>query len=296
MATFSRIVWVLALTVLAQVQGSARQDVNLWNMIESLVEQGTPHGNPQLVEYLQSLTAEEMLTAARQGCDAGVNKPKLTLEWERAAAAGSNALLCLEYYFDKSDTIDADAIRLLDIARDTQESPWLRRAIIVRMAGGSEGSRFANKFHPYVAAHVPEVDAILSKIIAGKRENALLRREAMDALGSVLRNQVRVVWNSDPDVRQAIMEKRKHTNKVVRVSELIRSGEVTLTENTIKTLKPIEERLRAYVKLLGAILADTDNEPEDLRKHATRKLETYLSSALTGIDDDVEKALQEPTG
>ena len=101
------------------------------------------------------------------------------------------------------------------------------------------------------------------------------------------------IIDSDENVRAVLNEKRKHSDHVVFPSELVRSGEAALTEETLKALEPIEARIRAYIKLLGTILADEENEPEDLRKQARRRLEGYRDSALSGIDDEVEKALRQ---
>ena len=64
--------------------------------------------------------------------------------------------------------------------------------------------------------------------------------------------------------------------------ELVRSGEVTLTEETMNALALVEGRTVAYVKLLSAILADKRNEPVDLWMQAKRTLEGYRSRRSPG--------------
>ena len=144
-------------------------------------------------------------------------------------------------------------------------------------------------------ANEAKVTGLLTGLLKERAEDLLVRNEAMKCLAVRLGRQVRMICRSDPNVREVLKEKRKHTDKVIGVSELVRSGEVTLTEETMKALKPIEARTLAYVRLLGAILGDEHNEPEELRKEARRRLEGYRNSALTGIADEVKKALQ-PAG
>ena len=64
-----------------------------------------------------------------------------------------------------------------------------------------------------------------------------------------------------------------------------------MTQETVQALKPLEEQTISFVKLLGAILADEENETAEFRNQVRRRLEGYRKSALTGIDEEVEKAL-----
>ena len=295
MSTLLRLSCVVVLAGSIQVGASPSETPDYWSHIQSLAEPDTPEQNLELIHYVKSLTPDELLTAARQGCVAGRNKPSLTLEWERAAAAQSNALLCFEFYFSAlvddeggGNLLNVMTPKLINMCGDQGEALCLRCAIVARIAS-SPNTTFTSKLRAYVDAHLDEVDAILNKILGDPRQNALLRQEAMHALSSLLGRQVGAVCRLDPNVR----EMRKHTNKALNVGELVRSGELALSEDTIKALKPIAARIRANVKLLGAILADKDKEPESLRKHARRKLEAYHRSALTQLDDEIAQALQE---
>jgi hypothetical protein len=151
---------------------------------------------------------------------------------------------------------------------------------------------FDGEFQTYVSNNEPQVTEVLTIIVKGRDNEALLRREAMQCLGVRLGRQVSEIIRSDPNMRETLEQKRKHTNKVIRTTELVRSGEVRLAASTLKALEPLEVRTIAYVKLLGGILVDEENEPEELRKEARRRLEGYRQSALTGLDQEVEKALQ----
>jgi predicted transcriptional regulator len=136
---------------------------------------------------------------------------------------------------------------------------------------------------------------MLNRIVKDRTESAVFRGDAIDALAWALGEELSAICKSDANVREAIREEEKQTDNVVNVSQLVRSGEVNLTDDTIKAWKPTEARIRAYIELLGTILADEENEPEELRKEARRRLEGYRKSALTGIDDDVDEALRQGT-
>lgn len=297
MDTFMVFALVLGVSGFGTGQEEFHSGPDFWRSIQSLAQSDTPEQNRELLNYVKSLTPKELMVAARQGCIAGENKPKLTLDWERKAAAESNALLCLEAYFgilcqdeERKQDCEEMATQVMKLLPDRDELICLRRAIVKRISY-SENTRFQLAMMHYAARHPREVDGILGPIIKNRHEESDLRREAMSALSRGIHKQARAICRSDPNVRGAIEEKRKHTNKLVRVSELIRAGEVTLTEETLKALEPIAARIFANVKLLGALIADEANEPADLRKQAKRTLEGYLRSPLTQVDDDIEKAL-----
>lgn len=301
MNTLVTLSWVLMIPGWADMQGHPPTDnLEHWNRFRLLAapSEDTRELHQKLVNYVKSLTPEELLTTAREGCVAGTNKPGLRLDWERQAAAESNALLCLEIYYDINGPGEDGRRRLntltdalIAIAGDKEESVCLRRAIMVRMFDTPK-SWFQHMLHTYVDAHRLEVRTMLEKTLTDQGENVALRKQAAENLTRQLAKESSKIINADPNVREALEEKRRHTNHVLCPSELVRSGEVTLTEETMKALAPVEARTIAYVKLLGAIVADERNEPEDLRKNAKRRLEGYRKSALTGIDVEVEKALR----
>ena len=77
------------------------------------------------------------------------------------------------------------------------------------------------------------------------------------------------------------------------VGKLVRAGEVPLSEDTLKALQPLEARTVAYIRLVSAIVARGQNQREGFKSRVRRRLELYRESPLTGIDDEVEKALKQ---
>ena len=288
MPLFLRVACLVVLTGFAQANESPEARPEPWGRICSFLEEDTGDVNPEFVEYLKSLTAEQMVLAARQACDEVARRSAEIKDMPPSCAAEIHVMACLHYYFARTDRDEGGTI-LLRVVSDRGELPFLRRALISRMHERDEP--FDAEFQTYVSNNEAKVTAVLTNILKGRDDDPLVRREAMQCVGLRLGRQVSEIIRSDPHMRETLKEKRKCTSRVIRATELVRSGEVSLTKETLRALEPVEARTIAYVKLLGAVVADEQNEPEELRKQARRRLEGYRKSALTGIADNVEKAL-----
>lgn len=293
-----KLLWLMP-TVLAQ--GAPNESLEAWQHFRALAAplpgSRTPEVEQQLRDYLMSISLEDLLTTARQGCVAGANKPKLTLDWERDAAAQSNALLCLESYFEirfRGDSWRKDcqeiAGRLMEVAADSRELSCLRRAILARLSY-SENTRFQVALVDYPAAHASEVDRFLGMIIDDHLEEADMRKEAISAMRRDIHRQLRRTYESDRSLQEAVRQARKQTNARVNAGELLRSGNATLTDDTRKALEPIVERMRRNIVSLTRILAD-GNAPSTLRQAAMRTLKSYRQSAITELDEQIDAVLE----
>lgn len=298
MTAFPRLVCTFLIVGCGGLQASAKTGEATWRQIKTLAEKGTAHGNPDLLAYMNSLTPEDVIVAARVGCAEGARNTRLTLQSERRVAGQSNALMCFEFYFEavrgddnRNDNLNTVIEKLVDMLDDKVESSCLRGAVLVRLST-SRNTLFADSLHKYVHAKLAHVTIVLNSIVKDRTGSALFRCDAIRALVWALGEEVSAIYRSDPNVREILKEKGKDTNNVVDVSGLVRCGEVSLTEETLRALNPFKEQIRQLVEILGTILADEKNEPGDLRKQARRTLEGYRKSALAGIDDEVEKALQ----
>ena len=261
---------------------------DLWQRIRSLREPDTPEQNLKLDNYLKSLTAEEMLIAARQACDEVTNRPPEITVIPLAAAGELHVGLCLQYYFDKI-ALDPGAQELLAVVRDKEDCAVLRAGIIRRM-GDSPETQSEQMLQRYMETHRPELDTILTNILRDRNDDPIVRAEVIDTLTWLLAEQARKITLSDAN-RRALWEQ---THKAVLLGELMRSGELTLTEETLKALEPVEARALTYVKLFGAILAKEKNEPEQLRERARRALERqYKRLPFPELDKEIDNALQQ---
>lgn len=272
---------------IAETTGSQPKTPDLWQRIRLLREPDTPEQNLKLENYLKSLTAEEMLLAARQACEEVANRPKEITVIPVAAAGELHVGLCLRYYFDKI-ALDPGAHELLAVVRNKDDCAVLRAGIIRRM-GDSPETRSEEMLQRYMEVHRPELDAILTRILGDRNDDPIVRAEVIDTLTWLLTEQTRKITLADAN-RHAIWEQ---THEVVPVGELMRSGELTLTEETLKALEPVEAQGRTYVKLFAAILADEKNEPQGLRERARRTLEReYKRLPFPELDEEIDKALQ----
>lgn len=289
MSNLAGLTWLLVLLTSEPRAGAEVARAEPWGRVLSLMEQGTPDGNAERVGFLKSLGRDEMLLCARQACAEVTSLAGEMRDMPPADVAEIYVLTCLHYYFEKVDR-DEGANILLGIVSDRAESGFLRRALISRMWNRDEP--FDGEFQAYLKTEEPRLTGLLTGIVNDRKEQLFIRMAAMDCLGVRLGRQVNRIIRSDPHVRDVVKEKRKHSDHVVSTNVLVRSGEVSLAEETVRALKPIEARMRAYIEVLGAILGDEANEPEDLRKHARHRLEGCRRSAITALDNEVDRTLQ----
>lgn len=299
MVGFVKIGCVILLIGSAQYSGDAQDGAAICRKIQSFVHDTHSRKDPRLVEYLKSLSPQGALAAARYACAETSNNPEfqeLPAE-NRSIGAAKAALLCLSYFFHNCESIETGGDLLVEMVADKREHPSLRLAIVASMTGGTSRRypAFIESLGAFVEAHEKDVNSILTKVAMDKQENVFLRSEAIQIISGRLRKKGRSICLSDPNVQKTINAQQKQTDGVVSVEQLVRSGEVTLVEETVKALKPVVEGVRANVKLLAVIIAD-ENEPAHLRKQTKRTLEAYRRSTLTQVDDEIDKALAMPGG
>ena len=282
----SAVMHIVPMFWLATSGDSAPEDAEPWATIRSFDDRAG--GNPERQAYLESLTPEEMLRGARQACrriEAHVSAGR-HFDIPPEAGAVLAVALCLTYYIDKAG-LETGGRTLMKVVADPDESSYLRRAIIAYMDIPS--TRFQYMFQKYVDTHRTEIDTVLEGILRNERNDPLVEEQAVYSLGRSLGRQVDKIAEFDPSV----LAIRKQTGRPVMVGKLVRSGEVTLSEDTLKALEPLEARTVAYIKLISAIVARGQNQREGFESRVRRRLELYRESPLTGIDDEVEKALKQ---
>ena len=280
-----RLICLMLLAWVPCAQKTGREDPGLFSRIRLLLKDNSAQENAQLEEFLKSLTPAQMLSAARQACAEAESAEGEFSDAMRAGSATMSVGLCLHFYLDGFDDPAEGVKTVLGVVADAEE-PWLLRQAIVDLLQSGPDDEFTDGLETYANAHVPEIDKLLSGILQDRQENAMLRAQAMDALLSVA--GISAVCAKDANV----IAMRERTHRVLSPGELVRSGELTLTDQTLSDLKPIEERIRANVKLLERILADPENEPELVRQAARRVLKAYRRSVLISLDDEIDKALQ----
>ena len=286
-----RLTYVVVLMASIQVDERPRPNREIWTRIRSFGEENPSKRNPEMVRYLQSLTPEEMLGAARAACQEGAGDGSLPSDELRLNVAVSNALVCLEYCFDNANA-DQVARMLLERASDPREHPWLRYAIVGCTHGFSR-HRFGTRLSAYTLTHGSEVQALLNRMLKAGEEDRYLRAATVTSLAAVLREQFWVTCQSDANVRRALQENPPEGNEFLQVMRLVKSGDVDLDEGTWETLKPVLAKIDDSITLLGLIAADRENEPEAVREEAKRGLKGYKMLRCRGLDHKIDKALEE---
>ena len=285
MIALSMVMHIVPIFWLATSGDSPPEDAEPWATIRSF---GDPAGgSPEREAYLESLTPEEMLRGARQACERIEAHVSAGRHFDAPPEAGASlsVALCLTYYIDKAG-LDTGGKTLMKVVAEPGESPYLRSAIIARI--DIPVTRFHYMFQKYVDTHRSEIDTVFEGILGNECNDPLVQEGVVRALGGSLRRQVDNIAESDPSV----LAIRKQTGRPVIVGKLVRSGEVTLSDDTLKALEPLQARSVAYIKLISAIVAKGENQREGFESEVRRRLELYRESPLTGIDQEVEKALK----
>jgi len=285
MSVYSRVLCVIFLTACVRAGEPSPSVAEPWASILEFMKNDDGQANAALTEHLKSLSGPEMLLAARQACGSVAPPSREMRDMPPEAVAEFYVMTCLKYYFDKTGRDEGGAI-LLRIIADPEEPPLLRRTLISRMH--ERDVPFDGEFQDYVAANEKEASDLLMTLVKERAEDPSVRKQAMRCLASRLAREVRRIIRSDPNAQAAL----ERTHSFSEVAEMIRSGELTLTDETQKAMEPLQTRTRTFVQALGAILADA-REGEEIRADVRRRVEGYQTSSVAGIPAEAKKALKD---
>jgi len=242
--------------------------------IQSFTNETHSRSDPRLVEYLKSLTPQESLSAARYACAEADRNPEFQElpAQKRSVGTAQAALLCLSYFFERCDSVEAGGDMLRSVAADRSEHPGLRRAIIASMDAGIGGKfpHFLENINSYATAHEAKVAELLDRITKDKDDDLFVRSEAIRTYATRLRNKGRSICMSDPSA----IALSGGSKTPLRLGDLVRSGELRLSEETWHALTPIDERAVAHASDLAKIALDPE-EPADLRQQVRQTVEQY---------------------
>jgi hypothetical protein len=302
MAMLMRILCVLLVLLgVSEAQEKQRTGAEIWSQFETYmlapIPEQTSEWKQEANNFVISLTLDELLETARAACEDLLSRPGTKSDEERELAGYVVTTEILGTYLvvvvvhgdsDKITRLPTLATKLVEVIGNKQEPLGFRHAAISWLRKYTDRNRAA-----HVEVKLPPLEKVLVNIMVNQAEKIVLREEAVDALAMLLYRELDRIREADPNVRKAIEERRKHSHNVICIGELIRAGEATLTEDSIKALKPIEARIIANVKHLSRILADKENEPTRLRRIVRNKLEMVRRLAIAGLDDEIERALQQ---
>jgi len=305
MKVFLRMTCVLVMaTSFVQAQEKQRTASDVWIELRLQLEkpqsEKTAEWRQQATSFIISLTTDEILGAARAACEEATTSPRLKTVSEQELGAYTIASMLLGRYSstiivhvdkDKIGSLKAFAGKLVRVVSDKQEPIGLRLAAVNWLQDKVYSHR-RGQATEFPETIISDLAGVLDSVLKSQVEHSSLREQAVDALRYTLQEELYKIRQADPNVRRVLEEKRRHTKNVIRIDDLIRSGEVTFTEDTAKKLKSIEARILANTKLLATILADKENEPERLRRMVKHRLEMDRRLAIPGLQEEIDKALK----
>lgn len=296
---------LVAILVLGSFSIQASEENNYVSKILELYKKGTAHGNPELIEYLKSLTKEQLLTALRQYGKVVEATAPTERAWAPVISFG-----ILTYY--------AEPLKRSDLS--DKEFEEMRRGEQVDLEAGLIPARFTNKsFEKVIAGIVDHTEGtyfrytlidvlktkdfypILSKTqkerflntclaVSTDRESpAMVRKGCFEALSQIFQREYsRIIYVDDvvKELRRTGPEERLRNR-----NSLVNSGEVKLTANTMEQLAPWRQRIQGLRKKLADLLED-EREPKSLKKEAKRHL--HWLDRLPLINNTKETAPKPP--
>ena len=275
----------------ASAQQSACEENQVWNRFREIAEVRPGDGRKKLAEYLKSLTLEEMLGAARCACEEASTDVRLLQGPDelRAKAGVKGAIRCLEYAFEGSD-VDSVARKLLATAADPREHPWLRIAIVGTTNGFSR-HELGKGLSTYARGHWREVVELQRTILATNQGDIYLRRETIESLAGVLRDQFWKACDSDPNILGALKDVKEHGHKLTQIIQLVESGSVELDQSTLEDLAPVLSKIDESIRLFASIAVAAEDEPEEVRERAIQTLDRYRRLRVLELDKKIDNAL-----
>ena len=187
---------------------------------------------------VKALSTEEMIDAAREAsksaCDMNYDN-----EYDFPAAAALNANLCMLYYTSKLKD-EEDVQKLVELIKDRKEHR-LFRVYLIGLVSEEKTSRnqCSDIFSTYLKTNRDNIEEVIFDIAKDKAETFIVRRYAMDFVGTTLSRRYGSLVHYDKNMTEIRRKSKKRIDKW----ELIEKGEIQLTSETLEALKPIEKKI-----------------------------------------------------
>jgi len=228
----------------------AADEPDYFAKIAELAKKGTAYANPELEQYLKSLTRDQMLTAARQYCR--TYEKKVTRDLWGPACGGVG--LCLVYFPEKTGSLSDESLdKVIACISDPKEGEFFRYAIAQvpqkHIMDMTEGQR-QRLAEAYVS------------VLRDREAPASVRIHCGVGANRCVSEAYRVIVYADAGVKEL---SRTGTNEQRRnLASLVASGEIKLNAKTMKQLDAWKPRIRELRQTLVAL--DDKQEPADLKK------------------------------
>lgn len=228
--------------------------------IEELSKHDTPKGNPQLEEYLKTLTRPQMLQAARECCE----KAKTHVPQERWAEGVLPVGIALAFYGDaKGGIADDDLNPLLDCIVSEKEEQLFRESLVRLLR-----QRYWRQLT--TAQRRGSRDRFLA-VVTDKKSPARMRVLVNHELELAVAEDYRRIIHADKNVRLLSGDNAKWRN----LRNLIESGEVRLDPETRKSVKSFRDEIENITRHL-AVLSKDANESLEVIDGIKGTLKTFV--------------------
>lgn len=233
-------------------------ETSVWTRIEELSQHDTPQGNPQLENYLKTLTRQQMLEAARECC----KKAEARVPQERWEEGVLPVSLALAFYGDEEGKLSDGALnQLLDCIASENEGLLFRETVL---------SLLRQKYWEQMTdVQRRQCKQRFIVVLSDQSMPARLRALSCRELSLAIAENYRSIIISDKNVRPLRDDKTKWSN----LNNLIRSGEIQLDPETHNELKLLSTEIEDITPTIDALSQDAAESPE-VKNRAQNALKT----------------------
>ncbi len=235
----------VSLLMLISVTRLVQAEVDYWSIIKGYYIEKTKQADAKLVNYLETLTAEELITAGKQA-----SKEAESICPEQVLCEESYGTLEFFYYqYPKAGGLDNLDILFREIKDKTQTNFW-RTSLIAFLDNTQWKKRLT----------VEQIYAIiknLENILSDKTEHPRLRYEASETIENILEQLELLNFLADPIIQKRLQEGNYLTDLEKEVTE----GNLILSDNYRQTQAKILREYNGYVEILLPILNEPNLSP-----------------------------------
>lgn len=210
----------------------AKADEDYWHSIYQLLESKAPDAGTQFKKYMESLSTEQLLVAARQ-CSIEIQKSNPE-DWEEVS------VMCFTYFFEeyypaKTNNLEDISPLLSDLKDKSQLLVW--RGAIMRLLSTDWGDKL-NQRQSFDAA-----DA-MNTVLVDTSEPVFLRVKAARESTKLFRSAYKNIFCNDPNVKQLVMGGKSYDEIEIDVQ----AGRVKLANETIQMQSQIKAAIAQSIQ------------------------------------------------
>ena len=242
---------LIAITMLLTVSYATGEKKH-WQVIKQFLEEDTPEAGVQYREYMESLSLDELMTAARQ-CSDEIELSTDPNNWDMASMALD---FFWRYYPVKTNNLK-DISLLLNDLRDKKQSPFWRNSIMYLL----ESSKWRQ-----LLSSEQRLDAakIMYEIYSDDSENVLLKPKAIRKSTELLRAVYSVNLENESNVAIKANEK-----------VLVEINNSIMTQMSLFSNKATDPAIQESIIVVWARYHESDLAPPQVSQTLANAVEDY---------------------